>query len=871
MRRGSPESTIRSDRPASASSPERGATSNAVLIAELRRAVATVPVAHPIDSFIAVNPLADLEQLPIDVALDQAVERYGQRAIISLDTLGSLLRSDDVSDDDLDHAAKEVVGITAEQWGSVITEGVRLGDLVRSFVVEAPDEDPSTQAATRLADVDRRFGTTLCSALDAHVARWCARFTDTSQARWSMPGSEEGLYRSWRRLAPQDRTLPRSVRRGLRSWPVDPVDAIWLALHELGVRPGERIAYFSGHLASLPGWSGYLRYLAEHGDDHLMDLLALRLSLEVQLVLGHDDLDSGDGAWGSDLSHTAPSEGDHTSRSEWVLATHSIDPADVSSSAMVLLNEVLSRFGPSQRRMTMIAALERQYRRNLLGSMERPATTTKVTDIQAVFCIDPRSEGLRRHLESEGSVMTEGFAGFFAVPMASRGLEGDASRAQCPAIVSPQFVIEERPTLGSLEEAARSVRGSRVITGSREAFAGAKENPLGQLALAEAAGWWMGPFSVLRSIAPRWWERTTGRLADAVAPPPTTEMAVDPVLGIEEQVLMAKVMMTTVGIASSLRPLVIVCGHGSTTTNNAYASSLDCGACGGHRGGPNSRAMVAMLNNPDVRLGLRAHGIEVPEETWFVAAEHDTATDHVTVLDRHLVPSSHLELLATFEDRCASASAALSRERCRVLPGAAPETSDGASEVARRSADWAQVFPEWGLAGNAAFIAGPRSMTQGIDLGYRTFLHSYDQSSDEKGDALETILTAPVIVAQWISSQYLFSSLMPEIFGAGTKTVHNVVGGGIGVLSGPAGDLRLGLPWQSVGIGDELLHAPRRLLVIIEVPRSRVDEVLGRNPSVRRLVENGWISMVVRESASAPWHRLVDGRWIQEFETVEEG
>ena len=48
---------------------------------------------------------------------------------------------------------------------------------------------------------------------------------------------------------------------------------------------------------------------------------------------------------------------------------------------------------------------------------------------------------------------------------------------------------------------------------------------------------------------------------------------------------------------------------------------------------------------------------------------------------------------------------------------------------------------------------------------------------------LELILTAPVVVASWISLQYYGSTVAPQVFGGGNKLIHNVVGG-IGVVEG---------------------------------------------------------------------------------------
>ena len=51
------------------------------------------------------------------------------------------------------------------------------------------------------------------------------------------------------------------------------------------------------------------------------------------------------------------------------------------------------------------------------------------------------------------------------------------------------------------------------------------------------------------------------------------------------------------------------------------------------------------------------------------------------------------------------------RERGGPVP--APGPAPGASVAARRSADWAEPVPEWGLARNAAVVVGPRELTTG--------------------------------------------------------------------------------------------------------------------------------------------------------------
>lgn len=179
-------------------------------------------------------------------------------------------------------------------------------------------------------------------------------------------------------------------------------------------------------------------------------------------------------------------------------------------------------------------------------------------------------------------------------------------------------------------------------------------------------------------------------------------------------------------------------------------------------------------------------------------------------------------------------------ERAPRLPGA------GAADLAARAHNWAQVRPEWGLAGCAAFIAAPRSVTAASDLKGRAFLHSYDWQGDAGFGTLELILTAPVVVASWISLQYYGSAVAPALFGGGDKLIHNVTAG-IGVVEGNGGRLRAGLPWQAVHDGDRLAHPPLRLSVMVEAPRQAIADILARHPPVRALFDNGWLSLFVLE------------------------
>ena len=257
-----------------------------------------------------------------------------------------------------------------------------------------------------------------------------------------------------------------------------------------------------------------------------------------------------------------------------------------------------------------------------------------------------------------------------------------------------------------------------------------------------------------------------------------------------------------------------------------------------------------------MRAGLVPRGIAIPADTLFLAALHDTTTDAVTLyMDGH-DGAAHQPDIAQARRWLGAAGILARTERALLLPGAS-----GPRSVAARSRDWAQTRPEWGLAGCRAFIAAPRRRTAGKCLQGRVFLHDYDWTIDREFGVLELILTAPVVVASWISLQYYGSTVAPEAFGGGNKLLHNVVGG-VGVAEGNGGLLRAGLPWQSVHDGERLMHEPLRLSVCIEAPHAAMTAILERHAGVRALFDNRWMHLIALDGEGRMvWRYAGDLRW----------
>ncbi len=838
------------------------------LLADVSRATDVVAPLWPLTGFVAVNPLGGLQRSSFDDAARSVRRWLGARTHLDLEAFRADHARGRTTDTDLrrailtsDPSLGSVPDLPVDGRAVTALEVVRL-DLLHGPQAPAPQREVTAGQRLAVPVTDAE-----AAAIDAYLGAWCAVHVDEAVAAWHAPDRERGLFGAWHALAPHDRRLTRLVGRRGRAWiagqPGRAEPGLDRALQTLGIDDDRRVDEFRAQLARVPGWAGYAHWYDEWAPaDHpgpvfrSVELLALRVTLETALVAGRCSRVGGASFRTQPVADDARAEAQTLEARTTVVVDRLGASDDLRIAADV--RQVLERFPEHRRAAAWLTAQEDNFRDRLLTLMPPrvPTPDTERPAAQAVFCIDVRSEGLRRHLEALGPYQTLGFAGFFGVPMRWRALGSAVAEARAPVLVVPRHEIAERPQAepdGSSSYLARR----RATNGAVEAFHAAKRGVGSPFALAEASGWLAGPVALLRTLGPG--IRLPG--ADGTGPanrPPTAaavraEQDTRSGFSLEERALFAETILQTMGM-HHFAPLVVLCGHASRTVNNPHASSLDCGACGGAPGGASARVAAAILNDPEVRDLLRERGLALPEDTWFVAAEHETVSDTVTILDRELVPDEHLSALSRVEHDVATAGRRLAEERARRLPG-------DPAKVRRRGSDWAQVRPEWGLAGNAAFVVGPRSITAELDLASRVFLHSYEAEGDPDGAALETIMTAPLVVGQWISAQYYFSTVDPDTFGAGDKTLHNPIGG-IGVMLGESGDLEVGLPMQSVAVGSRPVHEPLRLLAVIQAPLDRIEVIIGRNDVLRELIGGGWIHVVGRSSASERWSvRSPGGTW----------
>jgi uncharacterized protein len=835
--------------------------------AELRDVLAQVgeriaPV-WPLRDYVAVNPwsgLADHHWLDARQELQAVSDR---EMLLPLEYYRTRFRQQKFGLGDIDAAIDEML-----RDGLPGAAQLSTADIARQLQAEVPQpkvppaDTASTVGSQRLVEtisetVDRYSGTDWTPLICDEIGKLCSAHYDQGQSAWPSPWRELSLYEAWRKQAVYNRRARwmglRSLRALVAAMPADALEAVAWALERLEIPAELWEKVLLCEALSIGGWSAWTRYKAvqaerEGGENRdFIGLLAIRLTWDLAVA----EATGWNVCWS-----TAAAAAIRTGASG----------RDAAHGDQALLRCCLLRASEIAHRRQLLGKLARNRKSNAaqphvpFGTPPKPAVLA-----QLVFCIDVRSERIRRRLEaSSEEIQTFGFAGFFGLPIEYVPFGEQTGRSHTPALLSPQFKVREG--VPSLPAAASADVGHRrsLVRQFRKAWKGFQGSIASACGFVETCGLFYGP-----KLLQRAWGggQPVAGCFDGLEPEhrPMLGPVLDPLpatnpqqlhqphppqsgnhladgthIAMDVRVDLAHGILTNLGLVSDFAPLVVFCGHGSETTNNPLQAGLDCGACCGHSGEPNARLAALLLNDPVVRQAIKERGIEIPADTFFLAALHNTTTDELQFFGESTIPPSHLDGFELLKCHAQHASLHSRYERQATL------AAKDQAELFCRATDWSEVRPEWGLAGNASFVIGPRHLTKDASLDARAFLHCYDPQTDPEGVVLERIMTAPMIVTHWINMQYYASVVDNRHYGSGSKTIHNVVGQ-FGIVAGNGGDLTTGLPWQSLHDGTQLVHEPLRLQVVIAASRQTVQQIIARHPDIADLLKGAWMHLVVLE------------------------
>ena len=939
----------------------------------------TVPHYWPISAFISHNPLKGFEHLHFKEGLKQAQHIYGSRVYMDSAYYINYYHQGKIEEEklkanisyELKDTAFKALTQDAQKFMIEVSpqwDGFKNYEKLKSYTVNEElynyllDESvytkkeewvkKLTQKMTLYEIHDALFDTSDTELIEKDIIEFTARFLDQAQTTLSMMDRDLGMFGAFKLYEEIDHTG-------------DAQSYVEKMIDTLKIEDIEN--YFLTHILKLHGWAGYIKYRSEDEDYYpqqihpstLMDFMAIRLHFEHKYISKEhvNNFEILKAYIYTNTEYTIlkllQSKGKLTGKyvdaiedkkpykeilDSYVEEEIKLNALQIEEAKKILpeLTIDLVEFVKFSKKIKEIEgyiwlkSLEDSYIKEYVETFTLPKQQEKLSQCASIFCLDVRSEVIRRNMESIGDYSTYGIGGFLGLPI--KYIEFDTSHelSQAPAVIKPENIVFEIPIVEHDEYNSKK----NIQKTTKKVLNDLKNNPYTPFILVESIGWIFG----VKLFGKTFFPKKTEKLFKKFKPkkPKTTftldklspeaikthvktlhihiieevlatqyditlkESEIDnlwehlvyekPLIAkvplevieklhfaydinpkdyqeqseklsfvgftLEEQAEYAKNFLEMVGLIENFPNFVTIIGHGSLSDNNPFESALDCGACSGSISLPNARAMCMIINKKEIRDILKEKNIDIPKETIFIPGLHTTTTDEITFFDTDKLEEDTLEEFAKIQEDFKKVSKLSREERIKELPHTNKE-----NDIFEQTIDWSEPRPEWGLAKNLGVFAGPRESIKHVTFDNRFFMHSYDHKIDnENADILTRIFDGPLIVGEWISLQYYFSTTDNKIFGAGSKVYHNIVSK-VGVYNGNYSDLKIGLPTQSVLLEGEAYHEPVRLLTFMEAPLEKVGKAV-ENSLAQPFILNEWIRPVVIDKEAKKVYSYENGDFI---------
>jgi uncharacterized protein YbcC (UPF0753/DUF2309 family) len=801
---------------------------------------------------------------------------------------------------------------------------------------------------------DAIFDNNIKEMLEKDIIEYITRYLDEEQTTLSMHQRELGMFGAFK-------YFENFEYNGTS------LEYVEEALKELGVKDDEK--YILTQLLKLAGWSGFIKYRASNKEYYyesqyptsIEDFLAIRLYYEKE-YLSNSKINSFDAykkyyennkantilrllKYKGKLDNAHADMFEHHQDDEEILNSFITQEIKIDSLQLQAIYSEALNFDENiyeyhnftnllqeEQGYIWLKSVEDGHIESNIDALIAPHTIQEEKLTAAgVFCIDVRSEVIRRFVEKSGPYSTYGMAGFLGIPISFIEFDKGHEQFLCPGVIKPDNIVFELPE-EEHKEYQEYKKQKGVLKTFKKVLSDLKNNPYSPFVMVEAVGWLFG----IKLFGKTFFPRKVNKLFKSFKPKtPQTIYTIDKLsshdvekyskklhfkiikeisyeLGqkkfsddeveniwehiildkelkvevcdtlldtlnfdyyitkddyelqknklnqvgfeLEEQINHAHRILKTMGLTSDFPKFIMMISHTSISDNNPFESALDCGACGGNASLPNIRAFVMMINNQDVRDGLRLKGIDIPKEVKFVPATHNTTTDEIEFVDTYIIEEHEQEEFNKVKNDFNSASQLARKERLELLPNTTSE-----DDVFVKLMDWSETRPEWGLAKNNMCYVGDREATKNIDLHNKIFLQSYKWEEDSiEVDILTKLYDGPLVVGEWINMEHYFSTVDNDIYGAGSKVYHNVVSK-IGVFDGNYSDLRIGLPSQTVMLENKAFHEPMRLIVFLEAPLEYGLAAVEKSPLGGQIILNEWIRLVVIDKKAKKVYQFENG------------
>jgi uncharacterized protein YbcC (UPF0753/DUF2309 family) len=779
-----------------------------------------LPAQAPLKDFIHHNTLHAFQNLKFHDALRNASEIFGYKVSLSLDEYRSLHASGRIREDVLEKVVTDKKGKKA------------LKDWKDKVVYKVYNTSNIPRIGKLRSNWKRVYHTDLDSLVHPILFRILCSFLDQGISIWKFPVSNKGFLDSMRELEGNSFS---SVFRGKRARNLF-LNGSCEIKDLLKILVGDEslyAQYLYDQQFAHQGWSGMVSAIEDQPQTLLdrrnittHDVIVFELLLEI------DALDFQLGAeWsplGKGLTHKP-------------IELFSDVPETELSQVMAIWQE----------------AFEWSYYDQVLAGIQlekKAKKTASDKSFQAMFCIDDRECSFRRYLEQfDPDCETFGTPGFFGVEFFYQPLDGKFYTKVCPAPVTPKYLIKE---FGTKNKRLKDIHFSKH---SHSFYSG--------WLISQTLGFWAAVrlfFNIFRpAVTPAM--ASSFKHMDkfsklTIENKNTDHKENDLQIGftVVEMATRVENLLKSIGLVKNFAPIVYVVGHGSSSVNNPHYAAYDCGACSGRAGSVNSRVICFMANHPEVREILREKGINIPEETQFVGALHDTTRDEMQFFDETslsaLNSKNHLKNESVFNEALDYNAKERSRRFESIDTHLSPAKIHEAVRI--RSVSLFEPRPELNHATNALCIVGRRDLSKGLFLDRRSFMNSFDYRVDPEGKYLLNILNAAAPVCGGINLEYFFSRVDNQKLGAGTKLPHNVMGL-FGVANGIDGDLRPGLPSQMIEV-----HDPVRLLIIVEHFPDVVLNTIQKNPATYEWFINEWVNLVVVNPETRELYSFQEGKFV---------